>query len=204
MEGVEPSSYPWEGYIIAVIRHPQCDYFTIKISICYYDGMDKQEQNKKSGGVFVAIFAVILVVLTAGVVAFSYFTKQESYKGEIVSFSFGSGSYFGGYTDYDIERIGSKTARYTAKGYNMSDLDVEKTIDAKYLDELQKIIERNNVAAWDGFDKSDNDIMDGASFTLHVVYENGRTIDAHGYMKYPVNYGVVESEFLDVFDKIGE
>ncbi len=27
VEGVEPSSYPWEGYIIAVIRHPRIGIF---------------------------------------------------------------------------------------------------------------------------------------------------------------------------------
>ena len=30
VEVVETSSYPWEGYIIAVIRYPQCLYNSIK------------------------------------------------------------------------------------------------------------------------------------------------------------------------------
>lgn len=164
--------------------------------------MNRQKRDEKKGGLLFVILA-ILTVITIVVVLLGQYVKINSYKGDIRSFSFSSGSYFGGYAKYTIERDGYD-AIYTAKGYNMSDLDIRKTVDAKELDELQRIIEEYKVGAWDGFDKSDDNILDGSSFSLHVEYMDGRRIDAHGYMEFPINYAMVENEFVTFFEGLGE
>ena len=37
VEGVEPSSYPWEGYIIAAIRYPRASNYSTIPCQCRYE-----------------------------------------------------------------------------------------------------------------------------------------------------------------------
>lgn len=81
---------------------------------------------------------------------------------------------------------------------------MEKEIDKSYLEELAKIINDNEIYKWNGFDKSDKNILDGSSFTLEVNYSNGKTLKAHGYMKYPKNYNEGHKVLSDFLEQIIE
>lgn len=113
--------------------------------------------------------------------------KKEVYEGDITGFSYHYGSFNGGYYDYDIT---SKDGvfHFVAKGMNGVDLNIDKDIDSAEIEKLSKIIDQYQLTSWNGFDKSDNSIMDGYSFSLNIYYSDGKKVKASGYMKYPKNY----------------
>ena len=160
--------------------------------------MDKQKKNDKKKNIISIVLVcvtVIVVVVTALSIILNKKKEEQRYTGEIVSFSFHHGSYFAGYANYNIEQKDGKVF-YTAKGYNSLNFDINKEID--------DVIQKYNVASWNGFNKSDDGVMDGYSFSLKVVYENGAELTASGYMKYPNNYNEATDEFSRIFEEIGE
>ena len=125
----------------------------------------------------------------------------KRYDGNIVSFSFHCGSYFGGYGEYEIKNKGGEL-KFSARGYNGKDVNVDKTISGEYLDRIDAVLKKYDVASWDGFNESDDDVMDGHSFSLDVEYDTGATIHAYGYMKYPRNYNQVSDELYEIIEEI--
>jgi len=113
--------------------------------------------------------------------------KPGKIDSEVTAFSYSYGSFFGGYWDYKIVAEDNQLWLQVT-GANRWDLDVSAPIDPKHLQEIGELIDQQKIYQWNGFDKSDSQIMDGSSFTLEVLYENGETLTAHGYMKYPAHY----------------
>ena len=160
--------------------------------------MAKNKNNK-----IIAITIAALAVVAVGVaiiVAVINSAGGNVRSGSITSFLFNRGYGLGGAIECTLTKRGnSATLKYDYYGYNPDeDKHVEKTIDAKYLDELAGIISKNDVAKWDGFDESEDGVLDGSGFTLKIEYDDGETIDVHGYMKYPDDYEKVE-DALDEF-----
>lgn len=124
--------------------------------------------------------------------------KKTEYTGNIISFKYYYGSYNSGYYEYNINVEDDKVI-FIAKGYNGVALAVNKEIDSDYLKKLSDLINDNKLYEWDGFDRSDKDILDGYGFTLEVNYNDNTSLKANGYMKYPKNYNEIHpilSEFL--------
>ena len=44
------------------------------------------------------------------------------------------------------------------------------------------------IAKWNGFSGRDSRVLDGTTFGLDVHYWDGRSISAHGYMRFPGGY----------------
>lgn len=141
----------------------------------------------------------LTLLLTVILIGITGCNSKEKIDSDIISFKYHYGSYNDYYYEYDINIIDEKVV-LNAKGYNAVNLNVEKEIDKSYLEELAKIINDNEIYKWNDFDKSDKNILDGYGFNLEVNYSNGKTLKAHGYMKYPKNYNEghkVLSEFLE-------
>ncbi len=85
--------------------------------------------------------------------------------------------------------------------------ELEKTnvkVDQETIDKLVEIFTEYNVSSWDGFDRVDQYVLDGSSFSFKVVTKDKKTISAHGYMKYPNNYFKVISEISDIFEELDD
>lgn len=129
---------------------------------------------------------IFLGILTFSIILLSgcnHPTKNES---EIINFSYSYGSMDYAYK-YNIEKKDEKII-LTAKGQNAVDLNINKEINQSDLEQLAKIINDNGIYEWNGFNKRDKDIMDGYGFTLEIIYQDGKTLKAEGYMKYPKDY----------------
>ncbi len=165
----------------------------------------KKATKKNTFGIIVAIAAGVAVLI--GIVAAIVFLvggQAKTRDGSIVEFSFGHGSGMGGDIEYTLKRQDNlallsinRTGPLFSKGG-----DVKKTVDGKYLDRLADIINENEVVKWDGFDRSDNGVLDGGGFVLKITYDDGKTIEAHGYMMFPDNYDVVSDKFEELFSEI--
>ena len=166
--------------------------------------------KKKKIGIIAAIVAILVVV--AGAVTAIVLTNNNEpsgnnpggnmYDGHIKSFSFGRGYGLGGAVDFIMTKQDDGVLLKCGYYGEASDKNknIEKTIDSKYLGELEQILSNNNIAEWNGFDESEDGVLDGSGFTLKIEYDDGSSINAHGYMRYPDNYDKVRDE-LDAFFK---
>lgn len=145
----------------------------------------------------------LILLLTVILIGITGCNSKEKIDSDIISFKYHYGSYNGYYYEYDINIIDEKIV-FTKKGYNNEKLNMEKEIDKSYLEELAKIINDNEIYKWNGFDKSDKNILDGSSFNLEVNYSNDKSLKAYGYMKYPKNYKEGHKALSDFLEQIIE
>lgn len=71
--------------------------------------------------------------------------------------------------------------------------EMEVAVDEAFVQKLTDICNAHKISRWDGFHKSDKNVLDGSGFSLNVTYEGGGKISAGGYMRYPRGF----SEFRD-------
>ena len=64
-------------------------------------------------------------------------------------------------------------------------------------DDLAVKFYKLGVLSWNGFSKSDPDVLDGSSFSLDIELSDGKKIYAHGCNAYPKNY----HEFMELIDE---
>ena len=126
--------------------------------------------------------------------------KNSEITGGITDFRYSVGSWTA--CEYELEREGDK-AHLTVNRYKGSDVEIiDIMVDADCLTELSKIINDNEIYKWNGFDKSDDDIMDGEGFSLSVAYDDGKKIEAHGYMKFPSGYKEGASRLTEYLERL--
>lgn len=97
-----------------------------------------------------------------------------------------------------------KDGKYYAsiKPYEVSEEDkTTKEVDKEFIIKVEEILNKYEVYKWNGFNKSDNDVLDGDSFSLSVSTEE-ETISASGYMSYPDNYLKVKNELDILFEEL--
>ncbi len=66
-------------------------------------------------------------------------------------------------------------------------------VDEGFVRQVEELLQRNHVEKWYRFNKRARSIMDGIGFTLYITMENGKEVDAVGYMRWPDGYGSVET-----------
>lgn len=106
------------------------------------------------------------------------------------------------YSNY-LYSITKKDNKYIAsiKLKNQPDTkEVEVTIEE--IHELENILNKHNISSWNGFDKFNNNIMDGSDFSLTITLTTREEINASGYMKYPKNFSEVREDLDNFFLKL--
>ena len=86
------------------------------------------------------------------------------------------------------------------KPYGISDedkLEIEVSSDVKK--EVIEVLQKYQVHKWDGFHKSDKNVLDGDSFSISINLLDDKNISASGYMSWPTNYRSVVSEIDTIF-----
>lgn len=76
---------------------------------------------------------------------------------------------------------------------------LETPADPSVLDQLEQIAGNYAMVNWDGFDKSNSDILDGSGFYLSMTLTDGRTITAHGNNAFPNGYSEAKLEILEIY-----
>lgn len=72
-------------------------------------------------------------------------------------------------------------------------------------DKVEKIKEISNkydISKWNGFQKTNNNALDGDTFLLNITTEKGIKINASGYMKWPKNYNEFKKEIDIYFEEL--
>ena len=122
-----------------------------------------------------------------------------------IYFTFSNGYAMNSYTRYNMNY---KDGEYKVeiKQYGEPEENLRTyTIKKEKVEELEKKLNETNIYKWDGFKKSDKNVLDGDSFSFGMWLGEGKekkTIDAQGYMKWPVDYGSIKGILCDWFNSI--
>lgn len=122
--------------------------------------------------------------------------------GECKSFSYSYGDFNNGYLSFDVFPQGDKLY-FKAEGNNGIDLNVMAPVEPEVLLELDEIIKRHRIYAWNGFYAGKSDVLDGESFTLTVEYANA-TLAASGYADKPDNYSAGHEALAGYLEPMAE
>ena len=153
-------------------------------------------------------FIAFLIFLSVVVVGLLYFypTIKRYFAVQIDDVSYFSFSYTTGLIKdttvlYKVEcNDEGKECTATVKRRGIAEEDAYKTlVDSNFMRKIRNVLVDHNVGKWNNFYKTNSHRLDGDSFTMDIKMINGETIQAHGYMKWPNNYGIVKDEFDKIF-----
>ncbi len=145
------------------------------------------------------LIGVFIMLLT------SFFGCSKSVKiSDITSirFFYTTGTAIYDNVSYSLElKDGVYTA--TIKPQDIADEDALKIeVDEAVMVEIKELLKTNKVGKWNGFQKSNHNVLDGNSFSLSIYMKNSDSINAGGYMKWPNNYREVRDGLDSIFMKI--
>lgn len=117
-------------------------------------------------------------------------------------FGYSTGTMINAYVSYDLSyKDGKYIVKIKPNGKSEEEVK-EIEITKKEVKKIEEIVEKYEVYKWDGFNKSDPNVLDGNSFNMSITLKEGKIISASGYMKYPNNYREVKDELDDLFMKM--
>ena len=113
------------------------------------------------------------------------------------SYSVGYAMY--AYYTYDIECEDKCTIKIKPNGYPDEEAKTYDVSDDK-MNDIISVLNKYEVSKWDGYNKSDKNVLDGNSFSFSLTTKDGANISAHGYMMWPKHYREVREELTSIFD----
>lgn len=126
--------------------------------------------------------------------------EQIEYKGKVISLSYSYSSTNGKYRDYKIQST-SEGVIFNSYGNDTTTYNTTKTVDGKYIDEIEKLIDKYKIKEWNGFNEQSND-EDGYGFSLEIGYSDGNNIVATGFADYPEEYESFQEDLINLFNSI--
>lgn len=156
---------------------------------------------------FPALVIILILIIVLITVIIFYLTRKKIVltKDNIkyIHFSYSTGNMMHAYVSYDID-LEKDGYVATIKPDRISDEAKKKVnIDKKTIEKLVNELNKYNITSWNGFKKSDKNVLDGDSFSFSLGTKDGKDIDASGYMKWPKNYqevrGVFDSMIGDLY-----
>lgn len=79
---------------------------------------------------------------------------------------------------------------------------LKKEVNEDTVIEIENILKKYEVSKWNGFNKRDNSVLDGNSFSFNYTNKDNQTISASGYMMYPKNYNNLKNDINDLYEKL--
>ena len=154
------------------------------------------------------IIVIVIMVVIIWIIVFllSRKSREDNKIKDIISFRL---SYSNGYManssiiyEYYYDKEMNKYM-VSVKPHLVADEDkviVEAPSD--FSDKIKNILIKYEVSKWNGFNKSNQNVLDGDDFSLSVRMQDNQNISAHGYMSWPKNYREVISEYDSLFMEI--
>ena len=145
---------------------------------------------------YIILIVIILIIIIITLLYFLKFRKEnvevkEVEIKDVYSFylSYSRGYAMNSNIRYELD-FNKETNEYIAKikPYEIPEEDKKEiVVDKNKMLELEDILKKHHVGKWNGFDKTDQGVLDGDSFSLSIMMDNDR-INASGYMMWPEGY----------------
>lgn len=149
------------------------------------------------------IIFIIIGIVIVGIIIFLceilFKKKVEISEIKHMSFSYSQGYAMNAYIRYELDY---KDDKYIAKikPYGIPDEEAsEVEVDKKTVKKIEEVLGKYEVGKWNGFHKTDKNVLDGDSFSMNVTFKDETSISASGYMRWPKNYGNVRDELDTIF-----
>ena len=133
------------------------------------------------------IYIGVLIMLVS---LFTGCFKKKVRIEELKSFhySYDTGWHMNASESFDIETEDGKYI-VKVKDDGMDPEDARKyEVDKYQIRRFESLLNEINIYKWDGFNKSDKNVLDGSSFSISINFGEDKNISAHGYMMYPSGY----------------
>ena len=147
----------------------------------------------------IIILVLIVIIIILSILFFLPKKKISSIKR--LYFTYTNGYAMNSYVIYELNCDDKCTVKIKPLGEDEENTK-EYNVSKKDLERIEKVLKDNNVEKWNGFNKNDKNVLDGDSFSMSITTREGEEIDAHGYMKWPTNYGEVKTELDKIFEDI--
>ena len=154
-------------------------------------------------GKMITIFIALLIIsVIGGFIMLNIKLKKVEIK-KIKSFSFGYSisMMINGNISYEYKCGERCLVSVKPNEVNRDDPTIVE-VDEEFGKKLEELLKKYDVGKWDGFNKSDHNVLDGNSFHLSVTMEDDQNISASGYMMYPKNYRDFSSELSSLFEPL--
>jgi len=120
-----------------------------------------------------------------------------------LNYSYSQGYAMNAYVRYELECKDKCVLKY--KPLYVPEEDYKKVeVDEEIIKELEAILNKYEVYKWDGFDKTNKNVLDGDDFHFSLSLKDGTSISASGYMSWPKNYREASGEIISLFNKLFE
>ena len=146
------------------------------------------------------IFYTIGVFLSSLIL--SIFQTKEIKDTKYFSFSYSVGYYANASYDYELKLENDKyIAGYKKEGVSEEDM-LKKEVTKDDVLKLEKILSDNDIYKWNGYHKSDKNVLDGDGFSLSYRSTNNINISASGYMMYPKGYLNFKNDIISFYSEL--
>lgn len=145
-------------------------------------------------------FFIVLGIISTGCTSSKKIKSIKNIKN--FSFSYSNGYAMYAYTNYEL-KYKNNTYTVSIKPNGISDDEkYDVNIDSSFAKKVEDVLNKYNVVRWNGFNKSDQNVLDGDSFSMNIKYNDNDHVSANGYMMWPENYTNVKSELDNLFMEI--
>ncbi len=170
--------------------------------LCINYGLIILGGNMKTKLVLFVVIGIVLIISLISVILLLIFNpfKKKIVIENIDSFnySYTTGWAMYSYVIYNIRKEDDKYIVRIKPDQISDDEAFETDVDIDFVKRLESILNKYNISSWDGFSKSDSNVLDGDSFSLSLVVGED-VISSHGYMMWPNNYRSVKNELDKLF-----
>lgn len=142
---------------------------------------------------------LVLIIIVIGVVSMCFFKKEKEVITSPITymrFSYTTGYMVNSYVWYEVNVSDGEYVAKIKPNMKSEEEVYEVELSKEEVSSIEDMLKEFDVYKWDGFNESDQDVLDGNSFSCSIKYSDGKSISASGYMRYPKNYRDVR-DFLD-------
>ena len=152
------------------------------------------------------LLKILIGVVVVALVAFAIYQsplvqKHTTTSSSITSFSFShNGETAESNYTISLQRTGDQaSATVTCSPAGIS---VTKQVDVSLFDQLDSIVKDNQLDAWDGFNETNSEVLDGSGFSLTITYEDGSSITASGNNAFPAGFSNAFQQVRELFNTL--
>jgi hypothetical protein len=148
------------------------------------------------------ILFYIGIVIMIGALTGCLKVKEEIKNIEHLHFSYSEGYMMNAYSVYTLD-LKDNVYTVTIKPTGVPE-EKKKTyiIGKEKVTKLEEMLNDTNLYKWNGFKKSDKNVLDGDSFSFNLKFDEKKHIDASGYMMWPTDYVNIKALIVNWFNEI--